>query len=85
MSSAYITTKFIPPTNSRGSRIKASCQCGSVTVGYDYSLSIDEAHAVATKALLEKFSLDWGNVWSVGANDSGYVFVPIAKFNTITL
>lgn len=85
MSSAYIITKFFSPTNSRGSRIKATCQCGSITVPWDYALDVDVNHANAMKALINKFNLNWGNEWTVGSNNEGYVFVPVRKHNVITL
>lgn len=85
MSSAYISTKFLSATNSRGSRIKATCQCGSITVSWDHSLDVTENHANAMKALVKKLSLDWGNEWTVGSNNDGYVFVPVRKHNVVTL
>ena len=85
MASAYITTKFIPPTNSRGARIKATCQCGSVTVPWSYEYDTDQNHISAFRALVAKLSLDWGDSWTIGSNDTGYVFVPVRKYNTITL
>lgn len=51
-----ITTKYIGPTNTRGSRIKASCERGSITVAWDYSLNPEENHAVAKKMLVSKFA-----------------------------
>ena len=85
MASAYITTKFIPPTNSRGARVKATCQCGSITVPWVYSLDCDRNHINAMKALIEKTGIQWGDKWTIGANNVGYVFVPIADFNTFIL
>jgi hypothetical protein len=52
-----IITKYFGPTNFRGSRIKASCEAGSLTVSYDYALNIDGNHDAAAKALAEK--LGW--------------------------
>ncbi len=51
-----ITTKFLGPTNTRGSRIKASfvSQGMTVTVGYDHSAS--DPHAVAAEALAVKWN-----------------------------
>ena len=51
-----ITTKYIGPTNTRGSRIKASCERGSLTVDWDYDLNQGENHAAAKKMLVEKFT-----------------------------
>jgi hypothetical protein len=52
-----IETKYLAPTNNRGSRIKASCQGGSITVPFDYSLNTNDRHLAAAVALAEK--LEW--------------------------
>jgi hypothetical protein len=52
-----ITTKYLGPTNYRGSRIKAECTVGSVTVSYAYELTSDENHRAAAEKLIEK--LGW--------------------------
>ena len=39
-----IQTKYIAPTNHRGSRIKAWCAAGSKTISYPYGLNVDLAH-----------------------------------------
>ena len=51
-----ITTKYFGPTNTRGARVKASCSRGSITVSRNHALSIEENHAEAKKALVEKFA-----------------------------
>ena len=69
-----ITTKFIGPTKSRGSRIKATCEGGSATVDYRHDLSAIDAHTEAFVALVEK--LGWkGYTWHIGGLNNGYVFV----------
>jgi len=50
-----IQTKFLPVTNSRGARIKAFCERGSLTVSYPYELSGDAVHRFAVDALIAKF------------------------------
>ncbi len=50
-----IRTVYLGPTNSRGSRIKATAAAGSVTVEYDYGAR--DPHAIAAQALLDK--LGW--------------------------
>lgn len=52
-----ITTKFIGPTNFRGSRIKAKCQAASITVSWDDALGTDDNHDKAAQALASK--LGW--------------------------
>jgi hypothetical protein len=69
-----ITTKFIGATNSRGSRIKATCEGGSATVGYRHDLSTIDAHKEAFVALVKK--LGWKDyTWHIGGLGNGYVFV----------
>lgn len=50
-----IITKYLPPSNVRGARIKASCERGSVTIGYPHELSGDKCHVAAADALIAKF------------------------------
>lgn len=72
-----INTKYIGPTNTKGSRIKAthSGKSLSVTLSYDYGLNADENHLQAAKVLRDK--LGWKNQFYGGSNQSGdgYVFV----------
>lgn len=50
-----ITTRYLAPTNSRGSRIKAIAAAGSVTVPYDHALSAFENHHSAALAFARKY------------------------------
>ena len=50
-----IRTHYIPATNYKPSRIKAACDRGSVTVGYDSAESNEAAHAYAVHTLLNRF------------------------------
>jgi hypothetical protein len=51
-----ILTKFIPPTNTRGSRYKATCQRGSITVSADHGRGLDWNHEFAAAELCRKFA-----------------------------
>jgi len=70
-----ITTRFIGPTNHRGSRIKARAAAGSITIPYPHALSIEKAHAFAASHLADK--LEWHGQWFGGGmpTEDGYVFV----------
>jgi hypothetical protein len=72
-----IETKYLGPTNSLGSRIKASTESGhSVTVPYPYERNEGaEAHSVAAVALARKAG--WTNHGALigAATKAGYVFV----------
>jgi hypothetical protein len=73
-----IHTKYIPATNTRGSRIKAYTGSGfSVTIPYDYSLNDVELHFKAVKALIARHYLDWstnGMRYGGSADGKGYSF-----------
>lgn len=49
-----ILTKYLGPTNVRGSRIKATARAGSVTASYDHALDADGNHKAAAAALCAK-------------------------------
>lgn len=53
-----IETKYIGPSNTKGSRIKASCQRGSITISYNDGLSSENAHIEAIEALCRKFAIE---------------------------
>ena len=80
-----IQTKFLGPTNFRGSRIKATAMDSfsdervlSVTVGYDHALNSDANHRVAAEQLLPKVVRNPEDVHMVaGAWKRGYVFVAV--------
>lgn len=78
-----ITTKFLGPTNVRGSRVKATAAAGSITVHWDHALNVDQNHAKAAEALVRK--LGWtseraegyAGLWVAGGlpSEEGNVFV----------
>lgn len=74
-----IHTKYIPASNVKGSRIKATSDSGlSVTVSYAHELSGHLVHFEAVKALVAKHKLDWNidNMCYGGSSDGkGYTFV----------
>lgn len=85
-----IFTKYIPCTNHRGSRIKAMCDRGSITIDYDHGSS--NPHKVAVLALVRKFMIEdekeygtkpsenpWRGPWMEGGlpNNGGSVFVSL--------
>ena len=72
-----IQTKYIGPTNTKGARIKAACDAGSVIIGYPHELSGDDCHAKAAMALVRKLGWeDHGESWVCGSlPDNSRVFV----------
>ena len=68
-----ISTKFLPCTNSRGSRIKATEPDGaSVTATYDHGKNSDQNHAAAALKLCEK--MKWTGRLQGGSTKDGMVF-----------
>jgi hypothetical protein len=53
-----IITKFISPTNVCGSRYKATCERGSLTVSADDALSYEDNHRAVCDALCAKFDAE---------------------------
>jgi len=75
-----IITKYLGPTNHRGSRIKARQSASyagtpkSITIDWDYSLSTEQNHRAAAMAFAAK--MNWAGDWVGGDNGStGYSFV----------
>ena len=50
-----IVTRYLCPTNTRPSRIRASCDRGFIVISHPMEESGADAHAVAVRALLAKF------------------------------
>lgn len=77
-----IHTKYIGPTNTRGSRIKAytvrySGKPIEVTIPYAYEAGTVQAHFEAVKELVKKHKLDWnlsGMRYGDSADGRGYSF-----------
>ena len=82
-----IITKYIGATNYRPSRIKATCEAGSVTIAYPYEDEEEESHAQAARALVDKLGWTEANGYpamvcgGLPQSIGGYVFVflPRAK------
>ena len=75
-----ITTKYMGPTNKRGSRVKATSANGnSITLSWDCGLGTDDNHDAAAVALCSK--MDWPHdlVCGGSANGHGHVYVMLPK------
>lgn len=75
-----IRTKWLGPTNYRGSRIKAISASGhsTVVVSWDYALNIQANHNAAAKALADKMA--WPGEWVSGSwgELGGYVYINLS-------
>lgn len=49
-----IQTKYLPCTDRKGARIKATCAAGSITIGYPHDCSGQACHRQAAEALVDK-------------------------------
>lgn len=74
-----ITTKFLAPTETKSDRVKVSCEAGSKTFPWDYSISMEDNHIEAAIAMAR--FLNWETSFVVGSLGSGYVFTPSSNLN----
>lgn len=73
-----IQTRYFGPSNTKGARIKASCESGSITIGYPYEFSEMDCHALAAKALAAKFgwtATHHGELFGGQLANKDYVFI----------
>ena len=69
-----IITKYLDPTNTRGSRVKAIAAAGSVILEWDNAVSDETNHEHAANALCAKYK--WAGEYIGGQLPNGdYVFV----------
>ena len=69
-----IQTRYLGPTNHRGSRIKAYTDSGrSVTIECESAKSSEENHRTAASALMAK--MGWTDDLIEGGTHEGYVYV----------
>ena len=50
-----IHSKYLPATESNGSRVKAKCARGSITIPFPHELTGDAIHRAAVLALVTRF------------------------------
>ena len=68
-----IRTRYHGPTNTRGSRITATCEAGSLTMPFDYSLNDEGNHRKAVELLMKR--LQWVAVYQGGEFGGDYYWV----------
>lgn len=78
MARMAIVTKFLPPTNYRGARVKARAEAGSIVLPWNYELNVINNHRAAALALMTKLGWDWP-IAEGPLPGSGYVFVEVPK------
>jgi hypothetical protein len=67
-----IKTNFLPITNTKGARVKATAEAGSITIDWDDSLLPEENHSEAAIALCHKFK--WTGELVSGCYKDNYYF-----------
>jgi adenosylmethionine-8-amino-7-oxononanoate aminotransferase len=82
-----IHTKFLGPTNTRGSRIRAiaSGGAGSVSVSYDHALNSEQNHDEAAKKLAAKLGWHGTTVRGGGLGGKGNVYVFHRESETVAM
>lgn len=60
-----IRTKLLPATQTKGTRIKAYYQGGSIMIGYSYTgeTELESNHRRAALAMLDKLGLSWFDLY----------------------
>lgn len=68
-----VQTRYLGPTNSHGSRIKATCQAKSIIRPRDYSANIEDDHRNVARELI--LAMGWYGHWVQGCLPTGdYAF-----------
>ena len=83
----YITSKYLGPSDTRGSRYKATIDQGAsfkyqATVHYDHALDPEGNAIEAIKALIKKADLNEYGIWNtfiVSYGPHGYVAIPSGR------
>lgn len=74
-----IITKYISPTNTRGSRISAACDAKRKVYNWDYSIGVEENHRQAAHLLITElgwYGERYGQLVTGGLpNQGGYAHV----------
>lgn len=74
-----IKTKYLGPTNFRGSRVKASCEAGSITLSWSHELSTELNHVRAIVELHRKLGWDKYNKLVFGWDKHSLIGVQVPK------
>lgn len=65
-----IVTKYLPPTNCKGSRYKATCAAAEITVSANHALGIDDNHEAARRELCRKMAQTCHDTYGSPLDDS---------------
>ena len=74
-----IFTKILPATNHKGTRVKAKCALGEVTLGFSYTGSAKSEQLRAVNALMRKLNLAH-NPYTIHSAETREGYVHIIEF-----
>lgn len=75
-----IVTRYIGPSNTRGSRVRATAQADSITVAYDQRLGTDANHLAAARKLADKYGWRGTLIGGGMPGGNGDCFVMVDEF-----
>lgn len=79
-----ITIKYLPATDTKSSRFKATAAAGSITLSYDHDFDSEGNVKAAVKALVKKLQWDRADVWHIGSTaDSHWVAVCATHYSRV--
>jgi len=74
-----IRTRYLGPTNSKGSRFSAQCEGARVYMPYNYALDAAGNHKAAAQLLIAK--LGWPGEYAGGCFGNDYYWSPVVRNN----
>lgn len=82
-----ITTKYLQPTDTRGTRIKVDSKFGSLTYYWDYELSSEDNHLEALMTLLRLVNVNHEGrvVRGITKTEDGFVWTFPTQYNTFDI
>lgn len=69
-----IKTTYVGPTDTKGSKIRATFNGKTVSVPYDYALNQEQRHHKAALAFADKHGLKVSDTWAANDHAKGYFF-----------
>ena len=74
-----VVTKILPATNFKGTRVKARCPLGEITLGFSYTVNARNEQLRAVKALMLKLNLAH-NPYTIHSAETKEGYVHIIEF-----
>ena len=74
-----IFTKILPATNYKGTRVKAKCALGEITLGFSYTGNVKSEQLRAVNALMHKLNLAH-NPYTIHSAETREGYVHVIEF-----